>query len=146
MAACWKLTSYVLWKLCGGWLCTKHDLFKRFGPRLHLSTVVPGGRAKPFKIDMFANWIISYKITLIIKIIGLRSTNTSICLRPCSVAYVFSCLLHTWVWKMCYPFKSLVTTDKVHRKYSTILPCAAAINLFPFLKRRRLVGTYEWTF
>ena len=47
----------------------------------------------------------------------------------------------------------MVTTDKVYRKYSTILPCAAAINLFPFIKRRRLiekqrrlVGTYEWKF
>ena len=37
----------------------------------------------------------------------------------------------------------MVTTDKVYRKYSTILPCAAAINLFPFLKQRRLVETYE---
>ena len=48
--------------------------------------------------------------------------------------------------KMCYPFDGLVTTDKVYRKYLTILPCAGAINLFPFLKRRRLVGTHEWTF
>ena len=32
---------------------------------------------------------------------------------------------------MCYPFKGRVTTDKVYRKYLTILPCAAAINLFP---------------
>ena len=45
----------------------------------------------------------------------------------------------TWVWKMCYFFNGLVTTDKVYRKYSTILPCAAAINLFPLLKRRRLI-------
>ena len=61
--------------------------------------------------------------------------------------------LCTGVLKMCYSFEGLVTTDKVYRKYSSILPCAAAINLFPLLKRRRLiekqrrlVGTYEWTF
>ena len=47
---------------------------------------------------------------------------------------------------MCYPFKGLDTTDKFYRKYSIILTCAAAINLFPVQKRRRLAGTYEWTF
>ena len=44
--------------------------------------------------------------------------------------------LCTWSWKMCYPFKGLVTTDKVYRKYSTILPCAATINLFPVSKTK----------
>ena len=46
----------------------------------------------------------------------------------------------------CEQYNGLVPTDTVCRKYSSILPCAAATNLFPFLKRRRLVGTYEWTF
>ena len=36
---------------------------------------------------------------------------------------------------MCYPFEGLVTTDKVNRKYLTVLPCAAAMNLFPVLNK-----------
>ena len=33
----------------------------------------------------------------------------------------------------CCPVNGPITTDKVHRKYSATLPCAAAINPFPVM-------------
>ena len=44
---------------------------------------------------------------------------------------------------MCYPFKGLVTTDKVYRKYSTIMPCATTINLFP-VSKTKTTGRNIW--
>ena len=35
-----------------------------------------------------------------------------------------------WVVR-CEQYNGPVPTDKVYRKYSTILPCAAAVNLYP---------------
>ena len=40
---------------------------------------------------------------------------------------------------MCYFFNGLVAIDKVYRKYLAILPCVAAVNLYPAKKEDDLL-------